>query len=222
LSQIFISYARTTEPQARLVAESLRALGYGVWRDDELPPHRAYSDVIEERIRAARAVVVVWSSDAVKSQWVRAEADLARQAGTLIQLSIDGAVPPLPFTQIHCVDLAGWTGEGDAPDWRKVADSVAELLEQAPTAASPAPLPPPPLPDKPSLAVLPFTNLSNDPDQELPGRSRPRPHRGRLGCEGRLPGGPASVPHHDLPLAAAPVDACGHVRPSRYGPGGPR
>ena len=49
-----------------------------MWRDDELPAHRAYADVIEERIKGASAVVVLWSAEAAKSQWVRAEADTAR------------------------------------------------------------------------------------------------------------------------------------------------
>ena len=35
MSQIFISYARSTAPQAEAVAGALRTLGYGVWRDDE-------------------------------------------------------------------------------------------------------------------------------------------------------------------------------------------
>ena len=77
LSDIFISYARSTEPQAKQVAEALRALGYGVWRDDELPAHRPYGEVIEERLKAAKAVVVIWSAEAVKSEWVRSEADRA-------------------------------------------------------------------------------------------------------------------------------------------------
>jgi len=162
MSQVFISYARSTEPAARLIAETLRALGYGVWRDDELPPHRPYAEVIEERLRAARAVVVVWSADAVRSQWVRAEADLALQQGTLVQLSLDGVLPPMPFNQVHCVNLAGWTGNTAAPGWRKIAATVAELLDQV-AIASPEALP---LPDKPSLAVLPFLNLGNDEDQE--------------------------------------------------------
>jgi adenylate cyclase len=162
MSQIFISYARSTEAIAHLIAEYLRAMGYGVWRDDELPPHRAYADVIEERLRAAKAVVVVWSSEAVRSQWVRAEADVGRELGTLIQLSIDGAIPPLPFNQIHCEDLAGWSGNPNAPGWRKVIDALAGLLEQEPTPLASAP----PLPDKPSLAVLPFVALGNDPEQD--------------------------------------------------------
>ena len=58
MSDIFISYARSTAAQAQQVADALRALGYGVWRDDELPPHRAYADVIAERLSAAKAVVV--------------------------------------------------------------------------------------------------------------------------------------------------------------------
>ena len=81
MSDIFISYARPNEPQARLAGEALRTLGYNVWRDDELPAHRAYSEVIEERIKAAKAVLVLWSADAARSQWVRAEADAAREAG---------------------------------------------------------------------------------------------------------------------------------------------
>ena len=164
MSQIFISYARSTEPSAHLIAESLRAMGYGVWRDDELPAHRAYSEVLEQRLRAAKAVVVIWSADAVKSQWVRAEADLARQQGTLVQLSLDGALPPLPFNQINCIDLAGWSGNTAAPGWRKITSAVAELLDQGPLVLSSATALS--LPDKPSLAVLPFINLSKDADQE--------------------------------------------------------
>ena len=71
MSDVFISYARSTAAQAQAVAEALRVLGYDVWRDDELPAHRAYAEVIEERLQAAKAVVVIWSAEAVKSQWVQ-------------------------------------------------------------------------------------------------------------------------------------------------------
>lgn len=64
MSQVFVSYARSTEVEARQVADALRALGHEVWRDDQLPAHRSYGDVIEERLKAAKAVVVVWSKDA--------------------------------------------------------------------------------------------------------------------------------------------------------------
>src|SRR5438309_7750516 len=127
MSDVFVSYARADEPQAKRVADSLRAEGYAVWRDDELPAHRAYADVIEERLKSADAVVVLWSAEAAKSQWVRAEADAARSAGNLIQASLDGSIPPLPFNQIQCADLNGWSCEGDAPGWRKLAASVAVL-----------------------------------------------------------------------------------------------
>src|SRR6478752_6021775 len=55
MSDIFVSYARATERQARQIADTLRLRGYAVWRDDELPAHRAYSEVIEERIKSANA-----------------------------------------------------------------------------------------------------------------------------------------------------------------------
>jgi len=171
MSDIFISYARSTAAQAEAVAQGLRAMGYTVWRDDALPAHRAYAEVIEDQLKAAKAVVVIWSAEAVKSDWVRAEADAARNARTLVQLSIDGAMPPMPFNQIQCADLAGWTGAPDAPGWRTVAASVAELVggpAGEPALLPPAPPlpPPPPLPGKPSIAVMPFANVSGDVEQE--------------------------------------------------------
>src|SRR5690348_11929204 len=105
MAELFVSYAREDEAQARQVAEALAAEGYHAWRDDELPAHRAYAEVIEERLRAADAVVVLWSQAAVKSQWVRAEADTARNRGVLIQASLDGTIPPIPFNQIQCAEL---------------------------------------------------------------------------------------------------------------------
>jgi adenylate cyclase len=161
MSDVFISYARSTEPQARQIGEALRALGYGVWRDDELPAHRAYAEVIEERLRAAKAVLVVWSAEAAASQWVRAEANMAREAGTLVQLRVDHATPPLPFNEIQCADLTSWAGDADAPGWRKVVESVAALTADA--ASSPAPAA---NPRKLSICVLPFANMSDDPQQE--------------------------------------------------------
>jgi TolB-like protein len=165
MSDVFISYARSTEKQALQVAEALRGQGYNIWRDDELPAHRAYTDVIEERLKAARAVVVIWSAEAAKSHWVRAEANTALEAGTLVQMTVDGVMPPMPFGQIQCADLSGWTGDTEASGWRKVVASVADLVGRAgssqsrPTAASSGAKFAEPL-----LAVLAFDNLSGDPE----------------------------------------------------------
>jgi adenylate cyclase len=127
MAEIFISYARPDEPRAERVAEVLRAAGYRVWRDDELPAHRAYVEVIEERLKSADAVVVLWSAEAARSEWVRAEADTARHLGTLVQGTLDGGLPPLPFNQIQCADLNGWDGDTGASGWRKLLASVQSL-----------------------------------------------------------------------------------------------
>ncbi len=128
MSQVFISYARTSEPQARRIDDALVAAGYAVWRDDQLPAHRAYTDVLDERLRAAEAVLVLWSRDGVRSQWVRAEADFARTQDKLVQANLDGSDPPLPFNQIHYARLAGWTGDRGDPEWLKVLASLDALL----------------------------------------------------------------------------------------------
>ena len=161
MADIFISYASSTAAQAQQIADALRALGYGVWRDDELPAHRAYAEVIEERLAAAKAVVVIWSAEAAKSEWVRSEADRARSDRKLVQLTIDGAGLPMPFDQIQCADLSGWTGDTGTPGWRKVVASIADLMGGASPAQTPANQR-----AGVSICVLPFANMSGDAEQE--------------------------------------------------------
>ena len=138
MTEVFVSYARPTAALAQAMAEILRGQGFGVWRDDDLPPHRPFGDVIEERLREASAVLVMWSADAAKSQWVRAEAEMAREAGKLVQLTLDGAPLPLPFNQIQCADLIGWAGNASAPGLRKVLESLSALVGEKPVQALPA------------------------------------------------------------------------------------
>ena len=161
MGDVFVSYARADEASAERVAEMLRGQGYRVWRDDELPAHRTYAEVIEERLKSADAVVVLWSAEAMKSQWVRAEADAARGKGALVQAALDGSIPPIPFNQIQCADLKDWNGGKDAPGWRKLSDSVSALAGAPKASDSPKAHK-----SKVSICVLPFANMSGDTEQE--------------------------------------------------------
>ncbi len=163
MTEIFISYARSTEREAKAIGEALRGMGYGVWRDDELPAHRAYADVIAERLAQAKAVVVVWSAEAARSEWVRSEAEKARAGRKLVQLRVDAADLPMPFDQIQCAELTSWSGDTEHSGWRKVTDSIAHLIAgDRPAATRKTPS----APQAQSVCVLPFAHLSGDPEQE--------------------------------------------------------
>ncbi|MEA3013222.1 MAG: hypothetical protein QOD42_1767 [Sphingomonadales bacterium] len=172
MSDVFISYSRENQEVVRRLAEAVKRLGYDVWWDDQLPPHLSYGDVISQKVGGAKAAIVVWSANAAQSEWVRAEADMARNQKKLIQTSIDGRDPPMPFNQLHYVSLADWDGSDDHPGWSKVKESLfalcgppgAEAAIPAVAAAAPVPValakpaPPPapaPAPPPPPAAAPP-------------------------------------------------------------------
>jgi len=126
MSDVFVSYARPDEPQAKRVAEALRALGHRVWRDDELPAHRPYSEVIEERLSSAKAVVVLWSPESVVSRWVRAEATVADHNNTLLPVTIKPCRRPVIFELTQTADLSRWKGNRKDPAWRALGDALMQ------------------------------------------------------------------------------------------------
>ena len=137
MADVFISYARTDASLASMIASILKMAGYEVWWDSKLLPHHAFAESIEQEVRSARAVLVVWSEHAVSSQWVRAEADLARSQSKLVQIAIDQCAIPLPFNQYQTADLRRWTGDASDLQWMKVLASIAQLTSK-PASANPS------------------------------------------------------------------------------------
>src|SRR5262245_52018682 len=78
MADIFLSYAREDVEKARLIAGALESAGWSVFWDQRIPAGRTYEEHLEARIKACRAVVVLWSPHAVASRWVRREAAHAR------------------------------------------------------------------------------------------------------------------------------------------------
>src|SRR5262249_50044963 len=119
----------------------------------------------------ARAAIVIWDTASVRSEWVRSEASRARARRILIPVRAEGIrshdIPP-PFDSLHTEMLSN----------RAAIDAALAKLGITPPAGEkgrpPTPAPPPAngdrpvlaLPDKPSIAVLPFQNMSGDAEQE--------------------------------------------------------
>ena len=176
MTDIFISYSRHDRATARRFAEGLEAEGYSVWWDDALRSGEAFDTRIEEALRAANAVIVLWSKQSASSRWVRAEATLADRNRTLFPLMIEPCERPIMFELTHTLDLSHWAGDTQGAEWRAFVAEVTRFLDQAraPTAIAPS-AEPPSLKDTlkpgqsgeaPSLAVLPFTNRSSVAEDE--------------------------------------------------------
>jgi hypothetical protein len=128
LADVFISYASDDRPFARRLADALEARGWSVWWDRLVDGGDTFDRVIEEAIRGARVVIVVWSKVAVESGWVRDEATLALEERKLVPLRIDTADLPMRFRSIHTIDLASWTGETDAEPFERLVRTLGRYL----------------------------------------------------------------------------------------------
>jgi hypothetical protein len=140
VSDVFISYARDDKPRAELVAQALEREAISVWWDRNIPPGKSYDQVIEEALDAAKCVIVLWSSQSVASDWVRAEAAEGSRREVLVPAFIEEAKLPLEFRRLQTVNLIGWEGDRSYPEFRQLLEAVRVSVGQG---ASPrVPIPP--------------------------------------------------------------------------------
>jgi len=127
--------------------------------------------------------------------FVRDEATRARKRGTYLPVRLEAVEPPLGFGEVQALSLHGWKGDRTDPRFRAVADAVRSRITGKDVAHDPAHFAEPRVSRravvaggagvaavavagaggwlllKPSaanakrIAVLPFANLSNDPEQ---------------------------------------------------------
>ena len=134
---IFISYSREERQAARHFAECFAEEGFAVWWDAALRSGETFDEVIERELRAAKAVVVLWSPRSVASRWVRAEATLADRANKLVPVIIESCSLPIIFELTQAANLANWTGDTADKSWRTLVSDVRRLVETHKDASGP-------------------------------------------------------------------------------------
>src|SRR4029453_689346 len=129
MSDIFLSYASQDRSRVRPLINALERHGWSVWWDRRVLPGKSYDQVIEDALQSARCVVVVWSKVSVQSDWVRTEAEAARQRQILVPVLIDPGVHiPLAFSLIQAASLWDWQDTRPHPDFEWFLLAVTALI----------------------------------------------------------------------------------------------
>ena len=172
MADVFVSYARTDKARVAPLVAAIEAKGWSVWWDPEITPGQEFDDQIDTELVAAKSVLVVWTPTSVASRWVRGEARDAAERGILVPVRFDQARLPIDVRAIHTTDLDGWREDPAHPAAQECLNALAAMIARSTaarsetagkTSATPAR-------DKVSprysICVLPFTNMSGDPEQE--------------------------------------------------------
>lgn len=138
MAQVFLSYARDDVGRAKSLAVAIERAGYSVWWDRELVGGAEYSREIDDALKAADVVIVLWSKVSVGSAWVRDEAAAGRDTGRLVPARLDDAEVPLGFRQYQTIDLSRWNGRSESAGVKTLKRAVAAKVGRDPTGALPA------------------------------------------------------------------------------------
>jgi TIR domain len=137
MPDIFLSYSEKDRATAGRVADALQATGWSVWWDRQIPAGQTWRDVLTQALEQMRCMVVLWSADSVKSQWVCEEAEEGKTRHCLVPVCIAAVRPPTGFRSIQAADLIGWDGDAQAPLFQRLVADIRQMIG-APPGAPPA------------------------------------------------------------------------------------
>ena len=166
MAKVFLSYAREDASAAKQLADCIARAGHQVWWDRHIQGGSRFASEIDRELKGSEAVVVLWTPASVDSAWVQDEAAEGRDTGRLVPVTLGGSRPPLGFRQFHTVDLGSWNGDGDPDRVDDLLEAIAKTAGNNLATKRPSPADDKPTPRGPSVCVLPFVNMSGDPEQE--------------------------------------------------------
>jgi hypothetical protein len=128
MADIFVSYARVDRARVQPLVALLESNGWSVWWDTRVNVGERWDEVIEREIKAARCVIVVWSSASVSHRWVREEAHYGQAHNVLVQVRIDRVDLPVGYALFQSSDMIGWRGKPDDPITESLVSAVRSKL----------------------------------------------------------------------------------------------
>jgi hypothetical protein len=128
VADVFISYKSEDRDWAEKFDVLIRSAGYSTWWDSSLQPGERYNDRIDRELKAASAVVVIWSERSWISAWVKEEALFARDRDKLLPTRIDAVEVGVPFYSLQTIDFRGWEGASVSPSAQKLLESLKRQI----------------------------------------------------------------------------------------------
>ena len=98
-----------------------------VWWDPQIAVGERFTPAIETALRQAAAVVVLWSRNSIRSEWVIREATAGLQLGTLVPVLLDKVTPPGQFAQFDCADLSTWNPRLPHQDFEQLRHALLHV-----------------------------------------------------------------------------------------------
>lgn len=129
MSDIFISYSSADREFVKTLAGLFEQQGWSVWWDRQIPIGQHYDTVIENELRQARCVVVVWTQRSVESEWVKNEALEAAHIKKLVPILLEKLDVPLAFKRIETAKLYDWDGDSSHPELELVFHAIHTILQ---------------------------------------------------------------------------------------------
>jgi len=132
MSDIFLSYASEDRERIRPLVNVLEKTGWSVFWDRTIPTGKTWRQVLGKEIREAGAIVVLWTSTSVDSDWVQDEAEEGKRRQILFPVMLDEVVPPFGFGSIQSADLVNWDGSGEPGNLSLLIADLSRVLGPRP------------------------------------------------------------------------------------------
>ena len=130
MKHIFISYKREDAKLALMLRQALRAEGFNVWWDEDLQTGEQWEERIDQALISSEAIVVIWSSKSINSEWVKHEASIGKIRGILTHSLFEGCEAPAFFKSIHAIDLSDWDGQENDHGFVKLVGSIRHIYKK--------------------------------------------------------------------------------------------
>ena len=128
-----ISYSSDDAELATALATDPASNGYLVWRDIEVEGGVPFREAIARMLDKSHTVIVLWTSNSVRSGWVQEEADEAREHNKLVPVKVeelDVREIPFGFRHLQTIELHDRISLIRILRARQVPRSLAETLHR--------------------------------------------------------------------------------------------